>query len=59
MDVLETKNVQGNYIEMLDSDFYKLIGKYDLPEFIDGSLNEYTLYNGFVIKSVPHLDYPA
>lgn len=57
MDVLETKNMPDNYIEMLDSDFYKLICKYDLSKFIDESLNKYTLYNGFVIKLVPYSEY--
>lgn len=54
MTVFETKNMPDNYIEMVDSDFYKLVGEYNLQKFIDESLNKYTLYNGFVIKLVPY-----
>ena len=57
MDVLETKNMPDNYIEMVDSDFYKLVCEYDLPKLIDESLNRYTLYNGFVIKLVPYAEF--
>lgn len=57
MDVLETKNMPDNYIEMVDSDFYKLVGEYNLQKFIDESLNRYTLYNGFVIKLVPYAEF--
>lgn len=57
MDVFETKNIPNNYIEMVDSDFYKLVSKYNLQKFIDEDLNRYTLYNGFTIKLVPYVDF--
>lgn len=57
MDVFETKNIPNNYIEMVDSDFYKLVSKYNLQKFIDEDLNKYTLYNGFTIKLVPYSEY--
>ena len=50
MDALKTNEMPNRYISMSESDFDKLINKYDLPKLIDDSLNEYTLYNGFVIK---------
>lgn len=57
MDVLKTNDMPDKCISMSESDFDKLINKYDLPKFMDGSLNEYTLYNGFVIMLIKYEEY--